>query len=134
MVKKRNLAIGGVILAGISYAAGILTAPKSGRETRKDLRRAALKAKTEAERKLKSAHSDLSDLLEKANQQIGRSKDKVSGEFKSAVDQAEKIRQKTREILSAIHEGEADDKDLQKAVDDVKKAVAHLKNYIGKTA
>jgi len=134
MTKKRNLAIWGFVLAGVSFLAGILTAPKSGRETRKDLRRTALKAKTEAERKLKQAHSDLSVLIEKANNEVSRSKDKVSAELKSAVSQAEKVRQKSREILSAIHEGEAEDKDLHKAVGDVKKAIGHLKTYLGKTA
>ena len=46
----RKLAVGTLIGAGIGYLAGILTAPKSGRETRQDIKDATLKAKTEAER------------------------------------------------------------------------------------
>lgn len=133
MIKKRTAAIGTILIAGAGYVAGLLTAPKSGRETRKDLRRAAQKAKTEAERKLKQAYSELNKMLDEASALAQKSKGKAADELEKARFQAEKIRQKTRELLSAVHEGEAEDRDLQKAIDEVKKATAHLKKYLGKT-
>lgn len=132
MGKKGNLALGTILVAGAGYVAGLLTAPKSGRQTRKDVRRAALKAKTEAERTLKTAHSDLGDLLNETAEFAKTLKGKAADELEKAKSQAEKVRQKSRELLSAVHEGEADDKDLQKAIDDVKKATAHLKKYLEK--
>jgi gas vesicle protein len=132
MVKRRNLAVGGLAIAGLSYLAGILTAPKSGRETRKDLQKAALKAKAESERKLKKAHSELSDLLDQASKTADRSKTKLTDEWKSIIEHAESVRNKSRELLSAVHEGEAEDRDLQRAIAEAKKSITHVKKYIGK--
>jgi gas vesicle protein len=134
MGKRGNVAIGTIIAAGIGYAAGLLTAPKSGRETRKDIRKKALQAKTEAEQKLKQAHSELSKVLDEINAKAKTGKDKVAKEVQVAIDKAEAARQKARELLSAIHEGEAEDQDLKQAVDDTKQALDHLKKYIGKKA
>jgi gas vesicle protein len=132
MSKGKNLALGAVLIAGAGYVAGLLTAPKSGKETRKDIRAAALKAKTEAERRLKLAHSELSKLLDQATILARSGKAKASEELQKAIAQAEIVRKKTRELLSAIHEGEAEDKDLQKAIDEVKKSIKHLKQYVDK--
>lgn len=132
MLKKRTLAVGTLIVAGAGYVAGLLTAPKSGRETRSDVRKAALKAKSDAERKLKLAHSELNHLIDETTDMAAKSKGKLNEEITKAKQQAEGVRQKTRELLSAVHEGEAEDRDLQKAIDDVKKASAHLKKYIVK--
>lgn len=132
MSKKRSLAVGTIIAAGAGYVAGLLTAPKSGRDTRKDVRQAALKAKSEAERKLKLAHSELNQLLDQAGDVAKKSKGKLDAEMEKARGQAEVVRQKTRELLSAVHEGEAEDRDLQKAINEVKQATSHLKKYIEK--
>ncbi len=130
MVKRRNLAVGGLAIAGISYLAGILTAPKSGRETRRDIKKAAKQAKSETEKALKNAHSDLTELVEKASKVVATSKTKTAEGLKSALEQAQVVKQKTRELLSAIHEGEADDKELKKALDEAKKAASHLKKFL----
>lgn len=130
MVKKRNLALTGLAIAGASYVAGILTAPKSGRETRKDIKKAAQKAKAETEKRLKAAHSELNDLVEKATKVMATSKAKSSEGLKAAVEQANLVKQKIRELLSAMHEGEAEDKELNKAIDDAKKSITHIKKYL----
>lgn len=132
MSKKRTAAFGTVIAAGVGFLAGVLSAPKSGRETRNDIRLAALKAKKEAESNLKSLHSELNKLVDESSDFAKKQKGKLSVEFEKAHAQALKVRQKTRELLSAVHEGEAEDKDLQKAIDDVKKASDHLKKYLEK--
>jgi gas vesicle protein len=130
--KKRNLAVGGAVLAGVSYLAGILTAPKSGRETRKDINKAAHKAMTDAERHLKTAHSELTGLLGVLGKQAEKGKDLANKELKAALAQAETVKTKTRELISAIHEGEAADKDLDVAVKEAKAAVQHLKSFVVK--
>jgi gas vesicle protein len=134
MSKKSNLALGTILVAGAGYIAGILTAPKSGRQTRKDIRTAARKAKVEAERNLKRANRELGQLLDEVGAKAKTVGGKAAEELNKVKDQAEKVRQKSREILSAIHEGEADDDELQRVVNDVKQAVKHLKSYLGKTA
>lgn len=132
MVTKKDVAVGALIAGIAGYLTGILTAPKSGRETRQDIKNAAVQAKTEAERRLKAANAELSDLIKKASELAEQTKGKASAEFEKLRDQAVDVRQKTREILSAMHEGEADDADLQNAIDEVNKATEHLKKYLEK--
>jgi len=133
MSNKRNMAFGTLMVAAAGYVAGLLTAPKSGRETRKDIRDNALKAKGEAERKLKQAHSELTKLLDEATEIAKNSKDKAGEELKKAVEKADAIRLKTKVVLSSIHEGDAGDDDLHQALEDVKDAIKHLKQYATKT-
>jgi len=134
MTKRRrgNLALGGLLLAGLGYVAGILTAPKSGKETRKDIQRTAVKAKSEAEKRLKAAHAELGDLV---NQGTKKAKDltaQARTELDKALEKAQATKDKVRDVLSAVHEGESDDKDLQKAILEADKAVSNLKKFVGK--
>jgi gas vesicle protein len=98
--KTKRFAIGALIVGAVGYVAGILTAPKSGKETR----------------------ADISQMRDKTNEAI-------EGEI---IDKANNARQKAREILSALHDGTADDKDLEKAVNDVSGAIKSLKKYLKK--
>lgn len=133
MSNKRNVAVGTMLVAAAGYVAGLLTAPKSGRETRKDIKNAALKAKTDAERKLKTAHSELTNLLDQATEAAKTSKNKADAGLHTAIDRAKTIGTKTKMILTAVHEGEAEDHDLQIALDEVKEAIKHLKQYVAKS-
>ncbi|MES2875912.1 MAG: YtxH domain-containing protein [Patescibacteria group bacterium] len=47
-MKTSKLALGAIIGAAVGIAAGVLTAPKSGKETRDDLKRKATEAKDKA--------------------------------------------------------------------------------------
>ncbi len=132
MGKKGSMAIGTALAAGIGYAVGLLTAPKTGRDTRKEIKKAALKAKSEGESNLKKAQKELTDLLDQVGVQAKKSTGKAKVELEKISAQAQVVRQKTRELLSAVHEGEAEDKDLKQAIDEVKKANDHLKKYISK--
>ena len=42
--RSRNFALGTAVAAAVGYLAGVLSAPKSGKETRKDIARTASKA------------------------------------------------------------------------------------------
>ncbi len=130
--RDRNVAVGTLIAAGIGYAAGVLTAPKSGRETRRDIQRAALKAKKEAESNLKELYGELNKLIAKGKRAGTGLKADAEGEYKKALDKAQLAKKKAGEILSAIHEGDADDRDLDKAVKDIKKSIEHLRTYLEK--
>lgn len=129
----RNFAIGTLIALGAGYVAGILTAPKSGKETRKDLQNAAIKTKTEAEKTLKNLHSELTDLIAEGKQRAKDVKDTAKNELVEALGKAQVAKEKARNILSAVHEGDADDKDLQAAVAEAKNALDHLKKYVKKS-
>lgn len=130
--KTRNITIGALAAAVAGYAAGVLTAPKSGKETRKDISNAAVKAKTQAEKSLKQLHSELEELLKTGTQKSKTLTAKAKTEFAAVLAKATDAKQKTREVLSSFHDGEADDKDLQKAVKEATQAVEHLKKYLAK--
>ena len=130
--RSTNLAMGAVFLAGLGYAAGVLTAPKSGKETRKDIQRAALRAKGEAEARLKDLNVELGDLIDQGKHKAKDVRDSAKVEFVDMLGHAQHARQKAREILSALHEGDAEDKDLKRAIDEVNTAIDHLKTYLKK--
>lgn len=123
----------GALAAGVAgYVAGVLTAPKSGKETREDIKVAAVKAKTEAEKKLKTAHSELSQLLKEAHDKKSQLKGKAHDDLDKAMDKAREAKEKTRDLLSALHEGGGEDPDLQAAVSQARQAVDHLKSFLKK--
>jgi gas vesicle protein len=130
----RNVAIGAAVAGVAGYVAGILTAPKSGKETRKDIKEKAAQAKTEAEKRLKTMHSELSVLIAKGKKQVTTTKESAREGLLDALDKAQAAKDKARDMLSALHEGGADDKDLQKAVADVDDAIEHLRAYLNKHA
>lgn len=128
----KKFAIGAVVAAAAGYVAGILTAPKSGKETRKDIKDTAKATYTMAEKELKVLHTELDKLL---NEALGRSnelKGVARENLEKAVAGAKVAKEKARELLSAVHEGDADDKDLKKAIDEANKAITHLKTYLKK--
>lgn len=128
----KQLAIG-TLLAGLAgYVAGLLTAPKSGKATRKDIKNAADHTISEAEKHAKQLHTELGELLDDAKVRGSSLKGKGKDELDDLVDKANAAKQKVREILSAIHEGDADDKDLKKALDESTKAIKHLKVFLKK--
>jgi len=130
IVKKFAIAVGLAGLAG--YLAGILTAPQSGKETREDIKQAARTGMTEAEKQLKRALAELGELIDEAKKRGGELSGKASKELAELGDKAKTAREKAREMLSAIHEGDAEDKDLQVAVQQANSAVQHLRAYLKK--
>jgi gas vesicle protein len=130
----KKVAVGTLIAAGVGYLAGILTAPKSGKETRQDVHDAAVKAKRDAEVRLKALHSELNELIEKGKSHAETAKKSSKVEVEKALAAANVAREKVREVLSAIHEGESEDQDLNKAIDEVTKATSHLKKFMSKQA
>ncbi|HSX05228.1 MAG TPA: YtxH domain-containing protein [Candidatus Saccharimonadales bacterium] len=128
LVKK--LAIGAAITGLIGYIAGLLTAPKSGKETREAIKDKAYETYGAAEKELKKLHTELSEIIEEVSDKISsftHRKD-VSG----ALDRARDAKQKAREVLSTLHEGQASDKDLKKAISDATNAIEHLRDFLRK--
>src|SRR5690348_10141004 len=126
----KKLALGTAIAAVAGYVAGILTAPKSGKETRADIKDAASKGITEAEKQLKKAHTELSNMIDEAKLKGAHMSDKARKELDALVDKSKVTKEKAREVLSAIHEGDAEDQDLQRAIKEATNAINHLRTYL----
>lgn len=130
--QTKRFAIGAVLAAAAGYIAGILTAPKSGKETRQEIKNTALKTYKAAEKELKELHTELNKLIGEASKKAGELKGTAQKNFDKAVDGAKAAKEKARELLSAVHEGDAEDTDLKQAVEEAKKAAVHLKSFLTK--
>ncbi len=130
LFKKLAVVVGLAAVGG--YLAGILTAPKSGRETRQDIKRTARNSISEAERQLKNVAAELGDVLDEAKRRSANLSDQARKELDTLVAQARTAREKAREVVSAVHEGDAEDDDLRLAVDQGNSALKHLREYLKK--
>jgi gas vesicle protein len=133
--RKKNaqkLAVGSVIAAAAGYVAGVLTAPKSGKETRDDIKNAAAKGVNNAEAELKKLGKELDKSLDEAKVKGANASAKVKDELKELAKKAKDSSGKAGEVLSAVRKGEAKDEDLAKAVKQAKNALANLRKYLNK--
>jgi gas vesicle protein len=126
----RKLAIGAVLTAVAGYVAGILTAPKSGKETREAIKTKAGDTYAAAEKELKKLHTELTDVIDEVSDRITSFRN--SKEVTGALDKGRDAKQKAREVLSTLHDGEANDKDLQRAIKDATAAIEHLRDFLRK--
>ena len=131
-MRKKIAAGTALVLAGAGYVAGILTAPKSGKETRKDITKNASKARIDAEKKLKKMHSELNDLIKEGESRSKKLKSAGKKELDDAVAKAKVAKTKAKELLSALHNGDADDPNLQAVIEEVKLAQKNLVTYLKK--
>ena len=128
----KRVAIGSTAAAAAGYLAGILTAPKSGKQTRKELKKAANDSVSHTEKELKKLHTELGKTIDEAKIKGDKLGAKAKNELSEVVEKAKDTKEKAREIISAIHEGEAEDADLKKAIKEAKISVEHLKDYLKK--
>ena len=132
MTKRKNIAIGAAIAAGVGYVAGVLTAPKSGKQTRKDIAKSASKARLDSEKQLKKLHSELNDLIKDGEAMSKKTRIKAQKELNEALANGKQAKQKAREVLSALHDGTADDPNLQAMVEEIKLAKQNLVTFVKK--
>jgi gas vesicle protein len=128
----KRIAIGSTVAAAAGYVAGILTAPKSGKQTRDDIKSAAERSRIEAEKDLKRLHTELDKVIKDAGVHSSKLGKKAQAELGSLIEKAKDTKEKSREVLSAIHEGDAEDQDLKRAVKNANSALDHLRDYLKK--
>ncbi|MEX2014306.1 MAG: YtxH domain-containing protein [Candidatus Saccharimonadales bacterium] len=132
MKKESKWALGTLIAASVGFAAGVLTAPRSGWRTRKKLSESASKARVDGEKQLKQLYSELQNLIKESETRVKKSKLKVDNEFKKQLENSKKTRIKVKMLLSAIHGGEATDPDLNQMLVEAKKAKSNLSKFLKK--
>ena len=128
----KRLAVGSTVAAVAGYVAGILTAPKSGKQTRGDIKHTTDKGLAEAEKDLKKLHTELDKVIKEAKVSTDKASGKAKKELNELLDKAKDAKEKAREVISAVHEGDAEDKDLKKAVTDASNSLKHLRQYLKK--
>jgi len=130
--KSGKFALGAAIAGAVGYVAGILTAPKSGKETRQDIVDTTKRTIAEAEKQLKKLHTELDQVIVEAKKRAGELKGKLREELDTLIAKASSVKEKAREALSSAHDGESSDKDLQKVISDVEDALKHLTAFAKK--
>lgn len=124
--------LGAAVAAGAGYIAGILTAPKSGKETRQDIASGASVAQDKAEKQLKSLQGDLSELIKRADTKLKGAKSKAGREYSDALEQAKIAQSKAKMIANAIKHGDAEDPHLQAVIEEAKLAKQNLSRFLKK--
>lgn len=125
----RRIAIGALLAGAIGYVAGILTAPKSGEETREDIAEKASELKGESIEQLQDLRDELDGLISAAKDKTVALSAKAREEFNEAVVGAKDAKNKAGTVLKAIKAGEAEDPDLNKAIKQASQAKKNLGKY-----
>jgi gas vesicle protein len=125
----RKMAVSALIAGVAGYIGGVLTAPKSGKETRKKLTEEAEGFKDNTEEQLQKANEDLKVLLKDAKNKTVSLSAQAKEEFNEALLRAKDAQNKASSTLKAIKNGEAEDPELNKAVKQAKLAAKNLGKF-----
>jgi gas vesicle protein len=128
----KKLAVGAAVAGAAGYVVGVLTAPAEGKKTRKQLKKTADKGMDDIEQQLSQLHSELGDLVHEAKGNTGELSSHMQKKFGGAIDNARTAKDKLREVLSSVHDGKANDKDLKKSLEDARRSLEHLKQFLRK--
>lgn len=130
MSKNRKFGFGIIIGAIAGILAGFLTAPKSGKETREDIKKKAHEVKGSAERRLKDAHKELGKLIEDTSAKAEKLKGQARDELKDLTAKAEELKAQIKSAITSIKSGDDDNDDA--TIDQLLKDLSALKDKIAK--
>lgn len=125
---KRRFGLGIIIGAIAGVVAGLLTAPKSGKETRDDIKNKAMDVKGVAERRLKDAHKELCELSDEAKKKTVKLQGKASKELEELISKADALKDKIKIAITSIKSGDDDNDDA--TIDQLLKDLNSLKEKI----
>ena len=128
MAKGKKFGLGILIGAIAGVVTGLLTAPKSGKETRQDIKDKAGELKGAAERKLKEAHKELDKLSGEAKAKAQELKGKAKEEMNAYGDKADELKERVKRAITSIKSG--DDDNDEASIDQLLKDTAALRDKI----
>lgn len=123
-------AVGLVTGLATGYLVGLLTAPKSGAETRQYIVDATNRAVASAQQKLSASQAQVSELVEVAKAKAKSLTMYRRQDLDELIDSAKIAQDKAKAMLIAVKQGEADDPDLQRAVEKANQAKENLANFL----
>jgi gas vesicle protein len=128
----KRIAISSGIAAAAGYVAGVLLAPKSGKETREDIKAAAKQRQADAEKELKKLQIELDKMITQAKSSGNKLSGRAQKELNNLLTTSKEVKEKTLDIISAIRAGDAEDQELRRAVKNAQRSVDSLKKYLKK--
>ena len=125
-----KLAVGAALGAAVGYVTGILTAPKSGKETRTDITNKADSVKSGAEKQLQDTVDELNGTIADLKGKTLALSAKAREEYDESLVKAKDAQNKAAAVLKAVKAGEASDPELNKAVKQGRQALKNLGKYL----
>ncbi|MDQ3094189.1 MAG: YtxH domain-containing protein [bacterium] len=119
---KGKVAVGAFLGVVSGLVAGLLFAPKSGKETREDIKTAAGKV-------VDKVQKEADDLLDQAKKVEGSLEDKAKVELTKLKVAATDARDRVKTVANSTA-AKKDDASLQAALDDASSAFANLKTFL----
>lgn len=126
----RKIAIGSAIAGAAGYVAGILSAPRSGKQTRQEIANKAEDVKGGAEDQLEDLSNELKDMIKTTKDKTTNLSSTARAELNEAVVRAKDAQNKAGQVLKAVRAGEASDPDLNRAIKQAKQAAKNLGKYM----
>ncbi|OGL24364.1 hypothetical protein A3A68_01705 [Candidatus Saccharibacteria bacterium RIFCSPLOWO2_01_FULL_48_13] len=126
----RKIAIGAMLAGVVGYLTGLLTAPKSGKETRADIASKAGDVKEATLAEAKKAQGEIGELLDRAKSEVLALSGKAKEEFHEALARAKDAQAKLAAVMKAVKSGKAKDPDLDKAIRQATQARKNLAKYL----
>lgn len=126
----RKIAIGALVAGIGGYVAGLLTAPKSGKQTRAELADDVSAAKNNAEVQLAIAQRDLGVLIKEAQEKTLALSAQAREEFNETLIRAKDAQNKAKMMLKAVKTGSGENPELDKAVKQAKQAQKNLSKFL----
>ena len=128
MAKGKKFGLGIIIGAVAGVVTGLLTAPKSGKETRQDIKNKAGELKGSAERKLKEAHKELDKLSNEAKAKAKELQGKAKDEMDSYAKKADDLKERVKGAITSIKSG--DDDNDEATIDQLLKDLTALRDKV----
>lgn len=132
MAKGKKFGVGILVGAVAGVLAGLLTAPKSGKETREDIKNKAKDVKGSAERKLKDAHKELGHLSDEAKSKAKELQGKAKDEMHELSAKAEELKVRVKGAITSIKSGDDDNDDA--TIDQLLKDLSAIKDKVAAKA
>lgn len=128
--KADKLALGAIIGGIAGYITGVLTAPKSGKQTRTDIVDKVESVKDGAENQLQDAIDELNGTINSLKSKGVALSAKARSEYDDTLVKAKDAQNKATQVLKAVKAGEANDPELNKAVRQARQAAKNLAKYL----
>lgn len=130
--EAKKIAIGSAIAAVVGFLAGILTAPQSGKETRDDIKDTAHKGVDEAEKDFRKLQEEADSVIKQARANRAKLSKSAQEELNELIDRAKDSKSKASNVFDAVRNGEAEDRDLDRAIKSASRSLELLKKYLKK--
>jgi|GEM_PF-81980 len=133
-----KFAVGALIGAAVGAVAALLTAPKSGKETREDIKNKATEMSHEAMRQLRKLEGELNKRISDAKRVAHKYEGQARQEVDALISKAEKMKDQALKLMDDVKkdaQNQVDDKflaDVRRVIDDLEELKNHTSDRLKK--